>query len=40
LVYQGGKGQGLPLGLLAAGNLIDGIGFAATGRLYVLRGWR
>jgi hypothetical protein len=25
---------GLPLGLLAAGGLIDGIGFAATGTLY------
>ena len=29
---------GLPLGLLAAGSLIDGIGFAATGTLYAMAG--
>jgi predicted MFS family arabinose efflux permease len=29
---------GLPLGLLAAGSLIDGIGFAATGTLYAAAG--
>jgi predicted MFS family arabinose efflux permease len=29
---------GLPLGLLAAGSLIDGIGFAATGALYAAAG--
>jgi hypothetical protein len=28
----------LPLGLLAAGSLIDGIGFAATGTLYAAAG--
>ena len=28
----------LPLGLLAAGSLIDGIGFAATGTLYAVAG--
>jgi hypothetical protein len=29
---------GLPLGLMAAGSLIDAIGFAATGTLYVVAG--
>jgi predicted MFS family arabinose efflux permease len=29
---------GLPLGLLAAGSLIDAIGFAATGTLYAMAG--
>jgi MFS family permease len=29
---------GLPLGLLAAGSLIDEIGFAATGTLYAMAG--
>ena len=29
---------GLPLGLLAAGSLIEAIGFAATGTLYVIAG--
>jgi hypothetical protein len=29
---------GLPIGLLAAGSLIDEIGFAATGTLYVVAG--
>src|SRR6266852_8846871 len=29
---------GLPLGLLAAGSLIDGIGFTATGTLYAATG--
>jgi hypothetical protein len=29
---------GLPLGLLAAGSLIDAIGFVATGTLYVSAG--
>jgi hypothetical protein len=29
---------GLPLGLLAAGSLIEGIGFAATGTLYAAAG--
>ena len=29
---------GLPLGLLAAGSLIDAIGFAATGTLYAASG--
>jgi predicted MFS family arabinose efflux permease len=29
---------GLPLGLLAAGSLIDAIGFAATGTLYAIAG--
>ena len=29
---------GLPLGLLAAGSLIDEIGFAATGTLYAIAG--
>jgi hypothetical protein len=29
---------GLPLGLLAAGSLIDGIGFTATGTLYTTAG--
>jgi len=29
---------GLPLGLLAAGSLIDEIGFAATGTLYAAAG--
>ena len=29
---------GLPIGLLAAGSLIDEIGFAATGTLYVAAG--
>ena len=28
----------LPLGLLSAGSLIDGIGFAATGTLYAATG--
>jgi len=31
---------GLPLGLLAAGSLIDEIGFAATGTLYATAAWR
>jgi hypothetical protein len=29
---------GLPLGLMAAGSLIDAIGFAATGTLYAVAG--
>jgi SNF family Na+-dependent transporter len=29
---------GLPIGLLAAGSLIDEIGFAATGTLYAVAG--
>ena len=29
---------GLPVGLLAAGSLIDEIGFAATGTLYAMAG--
>jgi SNF family Na+-dependent transporter len=29
---------GLPLGLMAAGSLIDEIGFAATGTLYAIGG--
>ena len=29
---------GLPIGLLAAGSLIDEIGFAATGTLYAAAG--
>jgi len=30
---------GLPLGLLAAGGLIDFIGYSATGRLYAAAGF-